>query len=160
MISTQSRLQYASGYLDLGMLKEAAEELDAIAEPDRKSVEVMSLRVRLYLESRNWELMEAVARFLVDRHPEHAHCWVHWAYALRELQMVREAYNVARRALRYHPREAILHFNLACYCSLLGDTEEAGRALEKAIEIEPSFREEAKADPDLENLRRIGEPNN
>ena len=119
MIRTAKRLQYANGYLDLGMVTDAAAELEAIEKGDQASYETMSMWVRLYSESRDWSKMAALAEQLVALDEKAAYGWVNWAYALRELERVADAKEVATRGLKKHAEEAVLWFNLACSCSLL-----------------------------------------
>ncbi|MBK1876837.1 TPR end-of-group domain-containing protein [Pelagicoccus mobilis] len=152
MIPTSTRLSYANGYLDLGMISSATEELDAIQESERLNNDVLAMRARLYLESQNWEVMEAVSKQLVSQAPELPFGWVNWAYALREMDRNGEAKEVALQGLEKHPKEATLWFNLACYCSLLNEVEEASSHLDKAIELDETFEQSAAQDPDLANL--------
>lgn len=152
MIPTSTRLSYANGYLDLGMTAEAAAELDAIPPIDLLEDDVLALRTRLYLETQNWELLAAVAQQLATQAPEFTVAWIHWAYALRELDRNDEAKTIALRGLTCHPKEAILWFNLACYCSLLGELQDASDHLDTAIKLEKTFEQEAVDDPDLTNL--------
>lgn len=152
MIRTQTRLQYANGYLDLGMTREAAQELDSISPEDRGRTETMTMRVRLYLESKKWLRMELTAKELAEREPENPFGWVNWAYALRERNRIRDARSVAEAGLEFVPKDAILWFNYACYCSLLGDVEEASEYLDKAISLDKRFEAESVSDTDLDNL--------
>lgn len=154
MIPTANRLQFANGYLELGMLKQAAAELDAIKPEDRASPEVMSMRAKYYLESREWELMAAAASLAAEKAPDVAYNWINWAYALRELGSIELARDVASKALFLHPKEPVLFFNMACYCSLLGELVLADSHLRRAVILESSFAEDAMTDPDLANLRR------
>ncbi|EDY81702.1 tetratricopeptide repeat domain protein [Verrucomicrobiia bacterium DG1235] len=153
MIPTSTRLSYANGYIELGLTKEAAAELDEICEADRLQDDVLSMRAKLYLETNNWEVLAAVSEQLATQSPEIPHAWVHWAYALRELNRNAEAKSVALRGLKHHPQEAVLHFNLACYCSLLDQLPEASKYLDAAIKLDKTFKEEAKTDPDLAKLQ-------
>jgi len=152
MIRIEKRLQYANGYLDLGMTKEASHELAAISTEDHARADVRSLHIRLYLESKSWRKMAAVSKSLTEESPENAFGWTNWAYALRELNRNKQAREVAKEALLQHPNVAVLWFNLACYCSLLGEVQEASNHLDKAISLEKSFEAEAVDDPDLDNL--------
>lgn len=152
MIPTSTRLSYASGYIDLGMTKEATEELDAIDPKDNLKSEVLSVRSKLYLHSQNWEVLVEVAKQLATQSPEIPHAWVNWAYGLRELGLNKQAKSVALKGLRIHPKEGTLWFNLACYCSLLGEQQEASGHLDSAIKLDKSFEKEAVDDPDLANL--------
>ena len=81
MIRTATRLMYSNGYLDLGMVKEAALEIDAIDEKDRSSFEVLSMRVRLYSMSEDWSEMVDASKRLAEMEPEISFGWVNWAYA-------------------------------------------------------------------------------
>ncbi len=153
MISTRTRLQYAQGYLELGMIREASLELKAITdEKEFERIDYLSLNVRLCLESRKWKRMIKFARKIAQLDPENAFGWVNWAYALRELEQTPEAKSVALDALKIHPKEAVLWFNLACYCSLLGEVEDASQHLDQAVALEKSFEAEAVDDPDLDNM--------
>jgi len=61
MIPTSRHLQYARGYIDLGMVNEASDELEAIDWDDRMKPEVLVMRVDLYHAAKNWELMRDIA---------------------------------------------------------------------------------------------------
>ena len=63
------------------------------------------------------------------------------------------AYEVAAEGLEHHPDNASLHYNLACYASLAGLTDQALEHLRRAFEIDPHTREWAKDDADLDPLR-------
>ncbi len=152
MIPTATRLSYANGYIELGMLKEAAAELDEIEPQERLKDEVLMMRSKLYLESKNWEVMAAVSKQLVEQRPDSPYAWTNWAYALRELNQNEEAKNVALRGLVIHPSEPVLWFNLACYCSLLGQYQDASDHLDSAIKLDQDFEQESVDDPDLEGL--------
>lgn len=152
MIPTSTYLSYANGYLDLGMIKAAQNELDAIDESERSSDEVLAMQARLYLESENWEKLLEVSKRIATQSPKHPFAWVHWAYALRELDRNLEAKEIAIQGLKHHPDEATLWFNLACYCSLLGEVEQSAIHLNEAIKLDPDFEKEAAEDPDLTNL--------
>jgi hypothetical protein len=54
--------------------------------------------------------------------------------------------------LELHPDEAILHYNLACYHSLLGEFPEAKKSLTRAIELDERFKPESVEDDDLAGL--------
>ena len=110
------------------------------------------MRVRLYLERKHWKRMELLSQQMVEDHPELVFGWVNWAYALRERSLNEKAKAVAIDALDEHPDEAVLWFNLACYCSLLGEVEESSQHLNKAVSLEKSFETAAVDDPDLDNL--------
>lgn len=152
MIRTKTRLQYASGYLDLGMIKEAAKELEAVEDKEQFPGEYLSVRIRLQLSRKKWKQMELAAQRLSELEPENPYGWVNWAYALRERNKVKKAMSVAETGLEFVPEEALLWFNFACYCSLLGEVEDASHHLDEAVRLDKAFEAEAVNDPDLDNL--------
>jgi Tfp pilus assembly protein PilF len=59
MTPTKTRLQYANGYLELGMINEASEEIESILGEDRMSMAVMSFRMKMYRQAEYWPALEA-----------------------------------------------------------------------------------------------------
>ena len=152
-IKTRRRLEYASGFLELGLIAEARAEIAAISEPDQRSLDVRRLRVRLHMEAKEWSLLIELAPSVCAEAPGDADAWIYWAYALRELQRVEEAQSVLLQAEPLHGEScAVLQYNLACYASLLGDLTEAKRRLEIACRSSEEWRVAARTDPDLKAL--------
>jgi predicted Zn-dependent protease len=153
MIPTRRHLEFASGYLELGMVTEASDELEAITGSDRLSAEVMQVRADLYMEGKEWELLLAVARELARQRPEAEKGWIYSAYALRELGRIGEAKAVLIAAEPKHGVAcAVLHYNLACYHCLLGERAEARRRLAMACRMNPEWKAAALEDADLAAL--------
>ncbi len=150
---TARRLSYASGYLGLGLYKEAAGELKAIKGEERKTADFLAVQSELLLVTKQWEPLVAVAEEHVLRQCAEPTAWINWAYALRELERVEEAKGVLLQAESIHPNEGVLHYNLACYYCLLGELKEAKRRLAKACRLDQSWKEAAESDPDLRRLR-------
>ena len=154
MIPTQRRLEYASGYLALGMAREAAAELRAIEPADASSTDVLLLWIALFHETKQWSRLATVAKKAARLNPTADQGWISWAYALRELERVEEAQAVLREAEPQLAEScAVLHYNLACYACLLGDKAEARRRLAQAIELDADYRESARTDPDFTAMR-------
>jgi tetratricopeptide (TPR) repeat protein len=153
MIPNSRHLEYASGYLALGLLDEASDELEMIEGDDRMSADVMRLRVDLYHQAKQWDLLLAVARALARLAPEDEQGWISWAFALRELNRVSEAQEVLLKAVPIHgPSSAVLHYNLACYACLLGNMEEAKSRLSTACKMDAESKVDALDDPDLKAM--------
>lgn len=152
MIPTAKHIQYANGFLELGMLDEASDEIEQIEGEDRMSVEVMAFRSQLYCEAKQWELMEAVSKYVAQKAPEIPQGWIMWANALRYQERLEEAKKVAFKALEKHPKVGELWFNLGCYFSLLGDQKEAQKHISKATELNKKLQQQALDDPDLSKL--------
>jgi tetratricopeptide (TPR) repeat protein len=152
-ISTRKHLEYAKGYIGLGMIKEASAEIEAIEAEDWHSMEVQRVRIDLCMEAKQWSEVVDIAGQIAEALSEEEQVWISWAYALRELQRVKEAEEVLLKAEKvYGHKSAIVHYNLACYACLLGYLEEAGKRLKRAIKLDKRFEDECDKDPDLKAL--------
>lgn len=156
MISTLRHLQYASGYIELGMLKEAAAELEGVTPSDKLLPAVVTVQIDLHMHAKQWTRVITVAQKLAELTPADDKGWISHAFALRELEQIEEAQAVLLAA-EPHLKKAcgILHYNLACYACLLGNKAEAKRRLMIAVKIDKSWKQEALDDPDLKSLKTI-----
>jgi hypothetical protein len=62
-----------------------------------------------------------------------------FAYAVRRTESV-ENEAILLRAQAIHPKVAMIAFNLACYASITGRTEEAKERLRRAIKLDKDIR--------------------
>lgn len=148
----QRLLVEASGYIELGMLEEAAKTLEGIRAEDETRSEVLSVRLGLYMAEKRWALAAQVARHLVESGPENAGAWVNLAYSVRRSESLSEAERILLKARSFHPNDALITYNLACYACVAGHTEEAKSRLQLAFDLAPSFRDLAREDLDLRPL--------
>lgn len=152
-ITTRKRLEYAQGYIGLGMLKDASNELDLIEGEDRDQLAVRRVWIDLHMEGKQWDAVVKLAEQVAPATPKDEQAWIAWAYALRELQRIKEAKAVLLTAEKEHGHNsAILHYNLACYACLLSYMAEANKRLKKAIKLDKRFEDEWADDPDLRGL--------
>jgi hypothetical protein len=81
--------------------------------------------------------------------------WEHYFAALpvAEAGDPATAYEIASGGLTDHPDHAGLHYNLACYASLAGETDRALGHLTRAFEGDPRTRKWAATDSDLDPIR-------
>jgi Tfp pilus assembly protein PilF len=147
------RLSQARGYLGLGMIEEAAAELEQVPAAAAQDTEVLALRALVLQEQAKWPPLVDVARKLVLRQPKESGWWITWAYATRRSRSLAAAEAILLVAERNHPKEAAIQFNLGCYACLRGDLTEARRRVDQAIGLDHSFKEAAAVDPDLAPLR-------
>lgn len=156
MISTLRHLQYAAGHIELGMLKEAAAELDAIRQSDQLLPAVVTVRIDLHMCARQWPRVIACAEKLTALTPHDEKGWISHAFALRELERVEEAQAVLLEAEPLHGKKCgVLHYNLACYACLLGNKAEAKRRLALAMGMDRSWKQAALDDSDLKTMKTI-----
>lgn len=152
----QRYLSHARGYLELGMVAEAAAELGKVSAPLCDGTEFLAVRLAVLQEQQDWPaLREAAGRFVRDV-PGEAAAWITWAYATRRTESLAAAEKILLEAEQRHPAEATVQFNLGCYACQRGDLAAAKRRIERAIALEPKFASAAAVDPDLAPLRAAG----
>jgi Flp pilus assembly protein TadD len=152
----EARLRAAQGYAELGMNHAAWRELEAIGEPAQRhlDLDVLQTELVLLIKEERWE--EGFLRSEAMRRlgPECLQAYIHGGYCLHELGRTVEACEFLKSGPPLLQREAVYHYNLACYYAVLGELKAARKALAKAIDRDPQFRHAAKTDPDLEALRQ------
>lgn len=153
MIPTARRLQYALGYISLGLLQEAEAELEAVSPEDREAPDVEALRLDLNTAAKRWDAVAEQARRLLLRDQDNVGAWVALGCAVRRVENVAAARDLLLKAEPLHgAQHAVIHYNLACYHCLLGEAETAKARLAIACKMDPSFKQTALADPDLEAM--------
>lgn len=148
------RLSHAQGYLQLGMVAEAAAELDRVPAPENTQLEFLTLRLAVLQEQQDWPALRDLARDVVHRLPNEAAGWVTWAYATRRADSLEAAERILLAAETHHPAEPTIQFNLGCYACQRGDLAAARERVDRAIALDPKFTAAAETDPDLEPLRK------
>jgi tetratricopeptide (TPR) repeat protein len=135
------------------MLKEAAAELAKIPPEETDHADVLAARIDFHLARREWRKMARLGEQLARLHPAIETGWIHWAYALRELNQVEAAKAVLIEAEARHGKlSGVLHYNLACYHCLLGEMDQARTRLRRAIRMDAAFKHSAREDPDLKAM--------
>lgn len=146
-------LSHAQGYLELGMLKQAAAELEKVPAEAQVAYEYIALRAALLQEQQAWKPLSRVAEHLVRLKPEEPSGWVIWAYATRRGENLPAATKILEQAELLHPTSATIKFNLGCYACQRGGLAAAQLYIDQAIALDKSFRALALSDPDLAPLR-------
>ena len=153
MIPIRKHLDYALGYIELGLLDEARAELNRISAADRQTSPVLAVSLELAMAEENWDAVVIFAPQVILADETLERPWIAWAYALRENQRITEAREVlVRGSLVVTEPSGLMDYNLACYYCLLGDLDEARRRLQRACSREPRWKTDAKSDPDLASL--------
>lgn len=159
-LSDQRHLDAAEGWLELGDVEEATEELEQITPPMRAHPFVLRVRWGIYAKANKHEMAAEVARGMTVILPENSWGYIHYAYSLHELKRTKEAWGVLIPVADKFPDIYLISYNLACYSCQLGNLKEALQWLEKAIDLagKRDIRLMALEDLDLEPLwKDIGE---
>src|SRR5262245_45774676 len=151
----QRRISFAQGYLALGMVTEAAAELQHLSPFDAQRPEATAVRLAILHEQKKWDEVRDLSRELVRRSPDEAALWVSWAYATRRAESLEAAERILREAAAQHPIEPTIQFNLGCYACQRGDLITARAHVERAIALDSKFAKLAATDPDLAQLRAV-----
>lgn len=149
------RILASSGFAELGLFQEAVTELEEIPEEVKGSLPVLVAWLEVYQSWQKWGEAVAVADRLTEKDPENPSWFVALAYATRRARDLRSAREILQDAVIKFSSCAVIQFNLACYAAQLGELEAAKRYLAAAIDLDQSFAELAKSDPDLEPLRSM-----
>lgn len=143
----------AEGYLELSLPRQALGALARLGDPtcfDPHS---------LYLWGESLRAMERYDEALVplgqaiEADPENIHIWLALGWCYKRTGRLDLAIDAIESAIACDPDEALLHYNLACYCSLLGDKHRAVLSLSRSIEMEPSYRALAETESDFDPVR-------
>ena len=148
----QRHLTAAQGYVELGMFLDANAELEEIDSGLRAAPEVLAVRLGIYTGLKKWELMQMVAKSLINHEPSEVQWSISLAYATRRTESIDAAKVILLEAVERHPKEPMLHYNLACYECQLGDVEVAKARLQHALKLEPRMRLMALEDEDLREV--------
>jgi len=147
------RLSHIRGYLELGMLEAAAAEFAKIDAGRHGESEVLKVSLCLYHEQGDWTSTRQVSAQLCQREPTIPAWWITFAYATRRAESLEAAEDILLAAVKLHPNEAKIQFNLGCYACQRGDLAAAKAYVKKAIALDEQFLKSAKTDPDLTALQ-------
>jgi tetratricopeptide (TPR) repeat protein len=145
-------LEPFDGYLDLGMHREANDELERLPIQFKIHPLVLSARLDLLMEMKRWEDGEILGRSLFKLWPEECEFYIRTAFCLHEMKRTAEAREtllsgpVALRGM------AVFYYNAACYEAQLGHLREAKQMLSTCFKLDKNYKVESLDDPDLEPL--------
>lgn len=149
-------LNAAQGWLGLGDLISANDELDEITPELRAHPAVLAIRYEIYSKSKKWDGAAEIAGALVKMLPDQPASWICFAYASRRKAGggIQRAKEILTEAKAKFPNEYLIAFNLACYECQLGNLQMAKERLKESFDLagKTEIRQQALEDPDLEPL--------
>jgi predicted Zn-dependent protease len=151
-MQVERTLLAAQGYIELDMPDVALRELDELPAEDQARLDVLQVRLFIFMRARNWHEAMRVCDRLREADPEQTTSYIHGAFCLHELGQTREAKDLLLSGPAALLREATYYYNLGCYDAVLGNLQEAQHALEISFKMDDKFREIAKYDPDLKQV--------
>ena len=146
------KLQQSDGYMDLRMWARSREALASIPMEHWDRTDFRKLRLRLALAEHDWPYAALLASNLREDEPDEPRYWIQLAQAMRLHMNVEEARHILREALGRFPEKAAIAFDLACCECRMGNPHQALRYLDRAIRIDPVYRNRALEHTDLQPL--------
>ncbi|MDB4683849.1 tetratricopeptide repeat protein [bacterium] len=130
-------LKAASGWIQLGDYDSANDELEKIRAEWRAHPDVLELRWLIYSHDEQWDACLDIASAVMKIAPDRATGWVDKALSLRRANGggIEKAKAVLDEAAKLFPTEWTVQYNLACYCSQLGQLYAAQEYLNKSYEL-------------------------
>jgi len=148
-------LRAACGYAELGMTRESRAELNAIDAPFQNRPEVLQLRLHHLMREKKWARALLVSRKLCRAAPTCSAGFLHAGFCLHELGKTAEAKQLLLKGPAALLKEPIYYYNMGCYDALLGNVRDAQMHLQTSFQMDASFRELAKRDPDLKSVQAL-----
>jgi predicted Zn-dependent protease len=146
-------VRIAEGYSELGMLDDALGELAQLDAEQQDRAEILRMRIDIFLRKQSWIDALRLSQQFCAANPNQPFGFVHTAYCLHELGRTPEAKQTLLDGPAALLDEPVYYYNLACYDTVLGNLDQAKVYLRASFRLNKSFREMAKTDPDLSQIR-------
>lgn len=150
-----SWLEKVRGYLDLGMIDEAASEIEKLPLNRRNTEATQEMRIVIQLDRGDLKSAFALCETLCDIAPENHAGFIQGAYCLHELERTEDAIEHLQSGPQTLRDEPVYFYNLGCYELAMGRDQAAVTWLEQSFEMDPAHRKKAVQDPDLESVRHL-----
>jgi Flp pilus assembly protein TadD len=152
-IQLQRACLEAEGYLELGMAETALKTLQRrghLVHGDARGCYLLGETLR---ELRRYREAIFPLRRSLELIPDDVHVAMALGWCYKRIGQLDDAITALEHAVTVEPGEAILHYNLACYCSLAKNRREALQHLAHALDIDGNFRELVTDEPDFDPIR-------
>jgi Flp pilus assembly protein TadD len=149
------QLRAACGYAELGMVRESMAELNGIAIEEQNRPEVLLLRLHHLMQRRAWTRALALSRKLCRVAPNNGAGFLHAGFCLNQLGKTAAARQTLLKGPKCLREEPIYYYNMGCYEALLGNFRIAKKHLQISFQMDASFRDIAKTDPDLKTVQAL-----
>ena len=155
-IQISKRLSAASGFLDLSMPVEAVAELKPLLEePQLQTLRPLRrLHGEALIELRQFGEAREIYIGILGERPEDVDAAIKKAWCEKRMGRLPAAIRTMERAVRLHPREAVLQYNLACYHALAVDKPRCLSRLGVAIRLDRSIAGMIDSESDFDNFRQ------
>ncbi|MEK6247495.1 MAG: tetratricopeptide repeat protein [Planctomycetales bacterium] len=149
----QQLISQAEGYLELGMVEHALSTIDQLGRSDDLEAHVLFLKGEAFRAARQYKEALKELKRAAKSTPEEIQIWISMGWCYKRTNRTNMAIQSLDQALAIAPGEALIHFNLACYWSLVGNKERALNYLATAFDIDSNYRDLVKDESDLDPIR-------
>src|ERR1700681_818738 len=154
-MSFEWHFRAACGYAELGMTRQSMAELNALEPSHQNRPEVLQLRLHHLMRSQKWASALRISQKLCRAAPDCSAGYLHAGFCLHELGKTAEAKQLLLKGPEALLKEPIYYYNMGCYDALLGNVRDAQMHLQTSFQMDASFRELAKRDPDLKSVQAL-----
>lgn len=143
----------AEGYLELGMHAHALASLQRRGKLVHGNSHACYLLGECLREMHRYSEAIYPLRRSVQLNPTPTEGWLALGWCYKRAGRIDESIRALEQALTHQPDAAIVHYNLACYHSLVGSRLDAVRRLRRALSLDASLRRLVDDEPDFDPLR-------
>lgn len=152
-IRRQQLVIQAEGYLELGMAAHALAVLERCGDDDLLPEHALYLKGQSLRElGRHREALEPLARS-AQANPDNVGTWLALGWCYKRTGKLDRAIESLEEALAVEPNDALVHYNLACYWSLVQNKRQALSYLSRALDLEDNYRNLISAESDFDSIR-------
>lgn len=147
------QLNAAEGYLALNLPERALEILQGRAEWATMQFEASFLTGETLRELGRYRDALKPLEVAASLRPGDIGVAIALGWCYKRTHRLAQAIDSLARALRDHPDEALLHYNLACYWSLANNPRKALDCLGTALTLAPDIRSMIAEESDFDSIR-------
>jgi tetratricopeptide (TPR) repeat protein len=143
----------AEGYVELGLFQEALNVLGRIGPEGQWDAHALYLRGEALRGLERYQEALVPLSIAAEKAPADIHVLLALGWCHKRTARLDLAIEDIQRALRIEPQQGLLHYNMACYLSLMGEKKRALVHLSQAIALDADFREMVHRETDFDPLR-------
>src|SRR5262249_15704804 len=147
------QLDEAEGYLMLDLPQRALQILDGRADWSEMQFEANVLKGEALQSMKHYREALRPLEVAAALRPSDVRVALALGWCYKRTNRLAQAIDSLDRALREHPEQSLLHYNLACYWSLAGNGSKALSELSIALGLDPDLRLLISDESDFNLLR-------
>jgi tetratricopeptide (TPR) repeat protein len=146
-------LDEAEGYLMIELPRRALQILDSRSDWSTMPFEANLLRGEALRSLNRYREALRPLEIAANLRPSDTRVALALGWCYKRTNRLAQAIDALQRALLTHADEPLLHYNLACYWSLAGNSSKAVDALTAALDLDPDLRSLIAEEADFDQLR-------